>query len=348
MNRDHSVIFETAFKSCISNSYVDYEGFSISSKGFLPTIVDIMVIRIKFFHSGHFGSPCPKMLMCTLSIPYLTTSNLPWFMDLIFQVPMQYCSSQHWTLLPSPVASITGCWFCLGSISSFFLELFLHSSPVSYWTPTDLVSSSFSVLSFHLFILFMVTISTSWLSALRDGYICVCVCFSVSGYIWIYSVYSFVSFYRAEYCICYQQPLFPITWFFSPCICSSHSFLQKHNIFSFFGIVVLWFIVPFPCGCHFGCFQVLLWLTVVWWITWSVLLQVDRSISSINSRHWLHSELHAFITLIVPVCPPQGTSRWASTSNVWACLFTYSFSSTACCQTLVFLLTSQVERQNGS
>lgn len=108
---------------------------------------------------------------------------------------------------------------------------------------------------------------------------------------------------------------------------------------------MLWFIVPFPCGCHFGCFQVLLWLTVVWWITWYVLLQVDRSISSINSRNWLYSELHAFITLIVPVCPPQGTSRWASTSNVWACLFTYSFSSTACCQTLVFLLTSQVERK---
>ena len=26
-----------------------------------------------------------------------------------------------------------GCRFCFGSISSFFLELFLHSSPVAYW-----------------------------------------------------------------------------------------------------------------------------------------------------------------------------------------------------------------------
>ena len=43
-NRDHSVIFETASKYCISDSLVDYDGFSISSKGFLPTVVDIMVI----------------------------------------------------------------------------------------------------------------------------------------------------------------------------------------------------------------------------------------------------------------------------------------------------------------
>ena len=42
--RDHSVIFEIAPKYCISDSFVDYEGNSISSKGFLPTVVDIMVI----------------------------------------------------------------------------------------------------------------------------------------------------------------------------------------------------------------------------------------------------------------------------------------------------------------
>ena len=43
-NRDHSVVFEIASKYCISDSLVDYDGFSISSKGFLPTVVDIMVI----------------------------------------------------------------------------------------------------------------------------------------------------------------------------------------------------------------------------------------------------------------------------------------------------------------
>ena len=93
--------------------------------------------------------------MFTLAISCLTMPSFPWFMDLIFQVPMQYCSLQHWTLLSSPVTSTAGCCFCFGSISSFFLELLLHSSPVAYWEPTDLGSSSFSVLSFCLFILFM-------------------------------------------------------------------------------------------------------------------------------------------------------------------------------------------------
>ena len=43
-NRDHSVVFEIASKYCISDSFVDYDGYFISSKGFLPTVVDIMVI----------------------------------------------------------------------------------------------------------------------------------------------------------------------------------------------------------------------------------------------------------------------------------------------------------------
>ena len=40
----HSVIFEIAPKHTISDSFADYEGYSISSKGFLPTVVDVMVI----------------------------------------------------------------------------------------------------------------------------------------------------------------------------------------------------------------------------------------------------------------------------------------------------------------
>ena len=43
-NRDHSVVFEIATKYCILDSFVDYDGYSISSKGFLPTVVDITVI----------------------------------------------------------------------------------------------------------------------------------------------------------------------------------------------------------------------------------------------------------------------------------------------------------------
>ena len=44
MNRDHSVVFEIASKYCISDSFVDHDGYSISYEGFLPTVVDIMVI----------------------------------------------------------------------------------------------------------------------------------------------------------------------------------------------------------------------------------------------------------------------------------------------------------------
>ena len=43
-NRDHSIVFEIGPKYCISDSFVDYDGKSISSKGFLPAVVDIIVI----------------------------------------------------------------------------------------------------------------------------------------------------------------------------------------------------------------------------------------------------------------------------------------------------------------
>ena len=54
------------------------------------------------------------MLTFTLAISCLTTSNLCWFMDLTFQVPMQYYL-HHRTLLQSPVTSTSLCCFCFGS-----------------------------------------------------------------------------------------------------------------------------------------------------------------------------------------------------------------------------------------
>ena len=41
--------FEIASKYCISGSFVDFDGYSISSKGFLPTVVDIMVISPRWW-----------------------------------------------------------------------------------------------------------------------------------------------------------------------------------------------------------------------------------------------------------------------------------------------------------
>ena len=61
------------------------------------------------------------MSMFTLAISCLTTSNL--LMDLIFQVPIQYCSLQHQTLLSPPDISTTGHHFIFGPAASFFLEL---------------------------------------------------------------------------------------------------------------------------------------------------------------------------------------------------------------------------------
>jgi len=53
-NRDHSVIFEIASKYCNLDSFVDYFGYSISSKGFLPTVADKIVIWAKFTPSSPF------------------------------------------------------------------------------------------------------------------------------------------------------------------------------------------------------------------------------------------------------------------------------------------------------
>ena len=44
MNRDHCLAFETAPKNFILDSFVDYEGYSVSSKGVFPTVVNIMFI----------------------------------------------------------------------------------------------------------------------------------------------------------------------------------------------------------------------------------------------------------------------------------------------------------------
>ena len=44
IDKGYFVVFEMAPEYCISDSFVDYVGYSISSKGFLPKIVDIVVI----------------------------------------------------------------------------------------------------------------------------------------------------------------------------------------------------------------------------------------------------------------------------------------------------------------
>ena len=95
------------------------------------------------------------MSIFTLAISCLTTSNLPWFMDLTFQIPMQYCSLQHQTLFL--ITSYTHNWvlFLLWLhpfILSGVISPLISSSILGTYWPGE---SSFSILSFCLFILFM-------------------------------------------------------------------------------------------------------------------------------------------------------------------------------------------------
>ena len=98
------------------------------------------------------------MSVFTLAISWLTISNLPWFMDPAFLVPVHYCFLQHWSLLLPPDTSTAESCFHFDPDASFFLELLVIapcSYTVMYWTPSILGGSSFSFISFFLFILFM-------------------------------------------------------------------------------------------------------------------------------------------------------------------------------------------------
>ena len=68
---------------------------------------------------------------------------------------MQYYSLQYWALLSPPDTSTTEHYFHFGPATYFFLELFLCSSPVAYWTSSNMGGSSSGVISSCLFILFM-------------------------------------------------------------------------------------------------------------------------------------------------------------------------------------------------
>ena len=81
------------------------------------------------------------MSVFTLAISCLTMCDLPWLMDLTFQVPMQYYSLQHQTLLSPPDTSIAEHCFCFDSAASFLLKLLvitLCSCSVAYWIPFEL------------------------------------------------------------------------------------------------------------------------------------------------------------------------------------------------------------------
>ena len=108
-NRDHSISFEVAPRYCILDSSVDYEGYSVSSMGFLPAVVDIMVIKWISSISIHFSSLIPRMSVFPLIISCLTTSNFPWFMDLTFHVRSLSCMLLQGISYPSLCYTVEPC-----------------------------------------------------------------------------------------------------------------------------------------------------------------------------------------------------------------------------------------------
>ena len=103
------------------------------------------------------------MLTFTLAIFCLTTSNLPWLIYLTFQVPMQYCSLQYSTMLPSRVTSTTGCHFALAlSLHSFWSSPLISSSILDTYWSGEFIFQCPIFLSFILFIGF-------WRQEYRSG-----------------------------------------------------------------------------------------------------------------------------------------------------------------------------------
>ena len=103
---DHSVAFVAAPKYCISDSFVDYEGYSISSKRFLPTVIDILVIWIKF---AHFH----PLKLSSVQFSCLVVSNSLW--------PHGLQHARLPCLSPTPRACSNPCplsWWCHPTISS--------------------------------------------------------------------------------------------------------------------------------------------------------------------------------------------------------------------------------------
>ena len=89
--------------------------------------------------------------MFTLVISCLITSNLPWFMDLTFQVPMQYCSYNirlyvHHHHIHNWLLSLL--WLSLFILSGVISPLFSRSILDTYW-PREFTFQCPIFLSFH-------------------------------------------------------------------------------------------------------------------------------------------------------------------------------------------------------
>ena len=99
----------------------------------------------------HFSSLIPKMLMFTLAISCLTTSNLPWFMELIFLVPMIFTGSDF-TSVTSHIHNrvLFLLWLHLFLLSGVTSPLISSSILDTYW-PGEFKYQCPIFLHFHMF-----------------------------------------------------------------------------------------------------------------------------------------------------------------------------------------------------
>ena len=87
----------------------------------------------------------------------LITSNLPWFMDLTFQVPhvVLFFAASDLTFITRHIHNWASFLLWLSHFILHELLVVLCSSPVACWAPSDKADSSFSAVSSCPFIQFM-------------------------------------------------------------------------------------------------------------------------------------------------------------------------------------------------
>ena len=165
MNRDHSVVFEIAPKHCISNSFVDYEHYSISSKWFLTTVVEIVVIWIKFV-PVHFSPLISEMSISTLAICCLTIFNLPLICGP--NIPGSYAMLFFTALDFTSVRSHIHNWL----LFSLLLSLFILSGAISLLLSSNLLGTNY--LWAHLSVSYLFAFSYSSWGSHKQEYEVVC------------------------------------------------------------------------------------------------------------------------------------------------------------------------------
>ena len=134
--------------------FFDYDGYSISSKGFMPTVVDIMVIGVKFTHSSPFyftdsqnihGHSC-HLLFDHFQFALIHGLNIPGFYAILLFTVLDFTHQSHPQL---------GVVFALApSLHSFWSYFSTDLKQYIGYLPTWGVHLSVSYL-FCLFILLM-------------------------------------------------------------------------------------------------------------------------------------------------------------------------------------------------